>query len=320
MCGYCIEKVMIELLEQEIGSKAPIPEDQNSAMLLESLAQETGFPMHSLKFARAWDKEPDILYVLHCRSLEAIAARPVSAAEGGPPHNALVKHYHAYRRMASTRFKKDELKVILPHPSWLMLYDPDFVFSKAKWSEFTDKPDLLDQCADLLERYHSWWLRGEGQHKNDLNLRMKQTGVLDPIEDITRDEWELFYSLFPAIYFALNYLSRYGEDLGPVENVALTDINGVPDFPGFDLWLQRKAFTSAVQARGTSFLLDNLELELRPLLIYYAFLRFDLVRKEREQTIKKISTLMKQIYLCGEFAKEANTHIEKIDYYLNSKE
>ena len=77
MCGYCIERVMIELLEREMRSMAPVPEDHISVMLLESLAQETGFPMHSLKCARAWDKEPDVLYVLHCRSLEEIVSRPV---------------------------------------------------------------------------------------------------------------------------------------------------------------------------------------------------------------------------------------------------
>ncbi|MEF8941549.1 MAG: hypothetical protein V5B78_02030 [Desulfohalobiaceae bacterium] len=305
---------MIEFLEREIGSNAPIPEDQSSAVLLESYAQETGFPMHSLKFARAWDKELDILYVLHCRALEEIVASPALAAKGSPPHNALVKHYHAYRRMVSTRFKTVELENILPHPSWLILYDPDFVFSQAKWSEFTANPDLLAQCASLLERYHSWWLKGEGQNKNDLHQRMNKTGVLDPIEDITREEWELFYSLFPAIHFALIYLSRYGEDLSPVENIALTDVNGVPDFPGFDLWLQRKGLARAVQARGACFLLGNLELELRPLLMFYAFLRFDCVRKEREQIIQGMRSLMKKRYSYGEFEEEANKYIHKMHY------
>ena len=312
MCGYCIEKAMIDLLDREMGSSAPLSEDQMSILLLDSHTQETGFPMHCLKHAREWDKELDILYVLHCRSLEEIATRPASATKGSPPHNALIKHYHAYKRFASSRLKRNDLENILPHPSWLILYDPDFIFSQTKWEELTSNPDLLAQCASLLERYYFWWLRGEGQQKNDLDQRMKKTGVLDPIEDITRDDWDLFYSLFPAVYFALVYLSRHGEDLNPVENIALTDVNGVPDFPGFDLWLQRKALACAVQVRGVTFLLNNLDWEMRPVLIYYAFLRFEFVRKKRGRIILGMRSLVKQRCVNDELEEEANKYMQKM--------
>ena len=164
-------------------------------------------------------------------------------------------------------------------------------------------------------RYHSWWLKGEGQNKNDLHQRMKRTGVLDPIEDIAREEWKLFYSLFPAVYFALIYLSRYGEDLAPVEKIALTNVNGVPDFPGLDLWLQRRALACAVQARGVTFLLNNIDREMRPVLIYYAVLRFEFVKKEREQIIQRMHNI-KQKYTYGEFLEEMNIYIENLNCSL----
>lgn len=316
MCGYCIEKAMIDLLDREMGSSAPLSEDQMSILLLDSHTQETGFPMHCLKHAREWDKELDILYVLHCRALEEIVARPGSAAKSSLPHNALVKHYHAYRRMASSRFeKKDELKDILPHPSWIVLYDPDFVFSPVMWREFTARTDLPAQCAELLERYHAWWLKGEGQHKNDLDQRLEETGVLDPIEDIAREDRELFYSLFPAVSFALFYQSRYGEDLTPVENVALTDVAGVPDFTGFDLWLQRRALACSVQARGASFLLDNLGPELRPLLIFYGFLRFEAIREKKELICSRMMSVIEKNDFSHEVEEEVHKYKEKMNCY-----
>ncbi len=79
----------------------------------------------------------------------------------------------------------------------------------------------------LLEQYYKWWLKGEDLTKNDLNKKLEETGVLDPIEDISCSDLERFYNLYPAIFFAMNYCGRNSPELPALKSIAL-------DYPNAD--------------------------------------------------------------------------------------
>ena len=314
MCGYCIEKNMFDLLGQEVISGAPAQMDQDDAMIIEPYAQETNFLMHTLKYARNLEMEQEVLYILHCRALEEIAVRPDSAMKSSLPQMTLVKHYHAYQNFIRSRFNPSVIKNRLPCSSLAFLYSPEFVFAHDKWSGFLFHENLLQQCSELLHFYHSWWLVGQDQEKNDLNKRMEETGVCDPIEDISDEEWDRFYDLFPAVYFALVYAGQYGQDLSLIEKIALTHPNGVPHFPGFDLWIARKAYMIVLQKKGVSFVFENMNFEFRPSLAYYGFLKLEWMRQNKEELISRMTSwaesqemLTEHVLYAREFAEEMQT-------------
>lgn len=271
VCGYCVEQVLInDILEQEWSTGKPILEDQVHGILLPCHAQESNFILHSVKFARSRDMVDEVLPILHCRALEKIILRPESALETSLPQMALAKHYHEYQRTLPYTWPYESIINLLPAPAWATLYWPEFVFSRKAWEDFMHIQDLLDQATSLVQAYCTWWLQGHEQAKNDLQQRMDETGVLDPLEDINEHEWERFHSLFPALYFALCYLGGKGLNLDVVEKVALTSPNGVPLFSGHDLWLQRKAMTYLVSNKGASYLIQKIPPYLRLEPVYYA--------------------------------------------------
>lgn len=313
MCGICLELHLMDLLEREYRTKAPVPQEDLEEVLLEPYAQESNFLMHCLKYARAFDMEDNVLSVVHCRALEEIALRPETAMQDSLAMIVLIKHYHAFKRFIASRIISDKVLKWLPAPSWHNLYSPGFIFAKDRWDLFLGDKDLLIQCTGLLERYHSWWLLGKGQQKNDLSRKLRETGIMDPIEDITRDEWQEFYEIFPAIYFALAYVSRYGTDMHWIEKIALTEPNGVPDFPGYDLWLKRKAFIFSIKHNGISFLLDNINPYFRPLPAYYCFLRLNEAQINKKEIIQALKFQINQSETPGEYADHAREYIEKMD-------
>ncbi|EFI36083.1 hypothetical protein Dthio_PD3530 [Desulfonatronospira thiodismutans ASO3-1] len=175
MCGICLELHLMDLLEREYRTKAPVSQEDLEEVLLEPYAQESNFLMHCLKYARAFDMEDNVLSVVHCRALEEIALRPETAMQDSLAMIALIKHYHAFKRFIASRTISDKVLKWLPAPSWHNLYSPGFIFAKDKWGQFLGDKDLLVQCNGLLERYHSWWLLGKGQQKNDLSRKLRET-------------------------------------------------------------------------------------------------------------------------------------------------
>ncbi len=308
MCGHCIENVMLDLLEQEISTGRP-DQDEKVSPLFESLTQETNFLMHGLKLARKFEMMDETFYVVLCRAIEEIVNHPDTAMRSSLPQMALIKHMHGYKKFIASRFNADELKSLLPDPTWMALYQPDFVFSASAWTEFFSRDTLLSESAHLLEKYCKWWLKGEDQTKIDLDKRLQETGVLDPIEDISDSDWERFYNLYPAIYFAMNYCSRNSPDLPTLQSIAMDYPNGVPHFPGYDLWLGRKALVMMIKHHGVDFLLGNISEELSLNRLYYAFIRLESVRNTKDQIIEKLQVVLDNDDPYGEFRDNAEEYI-----------
>ncbi|MFO7803066.1 MAG: hypothetical protein R6V55_12300 [Desulfovermiculus sp.] len=136
--------------------------------------------------------------------------------------------------------------------------------------------------------------------------------VLDPIEDVSLEERQRLYHLLPCLYFALIFLSSQRQGIDSLEKIALTPPHGVPDFSGFDLWLQRKALVCMLGHKGISFLLDNLHPELCLEPVYYAFLRMPLVRQRREDLIQKLKALSRTVPQSSEMYEDAVKYMHKI--------
>lgn len=321
MCGYCVEMAALDLIEKEVLSGAPLHMDDLHGLVLAPFTQESRYCLHNAQMARSFEALPEVLYTLHCLALGELGS--VSGRVSGSVFNiahgeslvkaALVKHLHDYRQMLSTAFPSHvELLGLLPHPEWTMLYGQEALFSEARRGAFLSDPLLQDQCTGLLKSYHDWWLQGNGLLRNDLTRRMDETGMLDPLEDIRDSEWDTLERLFPALFFALDFLGRHGRRLEVVAAVALTSPAGVPRFTGLDLWLQRRALSVMIRRQGPEFLLDNLNRDFRPLLVRYTFMRLSRVRSLKPQLVGHLQSMIRTDEQRSEFDDEAQICLDRI--------
>jgi len=100
---------------------------------------------------------------------------------------------------------------------------------------------MTSECRRLLEHYVSWWLQGEGLGKNDLLAMMEETGIMDPINDVTDADRTRFALLCRAVYFSILVIGRTAEGKQLLLAIAQKWPAGVSFFDGDDLWLQRVA-------------------------------------------------------------------------------
>ena len=125
----------------------------------------------------------------------------------------------------------------------------------------------------LLKQYEDYRLKGIGLHHNDLDERFKQTGVFDPIEDITAEDRAAFAARFPAFWFALYWVGHHPERADALWGVVTQDPIGVPDFEGLELWLQRRAALITYDIYGLAPFTNNLAALRADLFQYIALMR-----------------------------------------------
>jgi len=122
------------------------------------------------------------------------------------------------------------------------LYEPQTYLNASIWNETVGNiNDWLDFSCSLLDHYYNWWLKGDGLIKNNLEQIMKETGIFDPIDDISDDQRDRFYNLIPLLSFAVDVVGLIEPDNTSLRNVAFNYPYGVPVFDAFDLWIMRKA-------------------------------------------------------------------------------
>ena len=167
------------------------------------------------------------------------------------------------------------------HSSWNLLGNSNLYFDKSKWEIFINNKELLIRNSEnTLASYHRWWIQGENMKMSDPSQRMEETGIMDPIDDTTPEEWDKFYSSFPYLYFSLLFLLKHQDNSEIIRRIALSDRNVVPDFLGYDLCLQRKAFVACVKKYGVSFIIENYD-DIRLELIYYALLKKSICNEDK---------------------------------------
>ena len=156
---------------------------------------------------------------------------------------------------------------------WKPLGEDEIYVDFGAWRRFISNKELLISCAtSSLNQYYNFWVLGVGKEISDPDVRFEKTGILDPIENTTSKDWDRFYSLFSIAYFSFLVLLRYQNDAALIKRIALGAPHDVPDFFGYDLWLQRKAFAACVEKYGIQFIQDNFDY-IRLELIYYTLLK-----------------------------------------------
>lgn len=183
------------------------------------------------------------------------------------------------------------------YKAWSALQNPQLYKDKICWDKFiSNKEELIANSEQTLQSYFNWWILGDNKEKSDPLEMMKKTGIMDPIDGTSADDFKRFYSLFPLVFFALTFLSKHKRRAEIIQQIALNSPNDVPDMPGFDLWLQRKAFALCVDEYGIQFILDNYELYfIRSQLIFYVLFKVDLSQSELKMLREFISKNLAKI-------------------------
>ena len=258
MCGYCIEEgIVYSLLEDEqainkVDFLAPI-------FILES--HNYFGTMTKIRNLSNFSRLIDVVF---CRVWETLINE---------------ENDDAYQRI-SIKCGADTIDKFLSkikgnqdHPSWHLLGDSNLYLSESNWKMFIDNKELLIRNSEnTLALYHKWWIQGGNKETSDPGQRLEETGMMDPIDNTAPKEWDKFYSSFPFVFFSLNFLLRHKDSSDIIKKIALGKPSNVPDFSGYDLFLQRKAFAVCVKKYGVSFIIENYD-DIRLELIGYVLLK-----------------------------------------------
>ena len=261
MCGYCIEAaVVLDFVESEMSSNdielennwisIYLQESKNFPEIINKLKKFDNFSGSiDMAFCRLWEmwfcQEYDESYKLLKNDYD----------------EECINNFFVGLQNNSDNYR------------WRSLGDNRLYVDTGRWEQFTANINQLIADAELtLKYYHNFWVLGVNKEISDPEKRMEETGIMDPIEDTTSTDWDKLYTTFPFVYFSFLILSKYQKNSNILKYIALQSPHNVPDFSGYDLWLQRKAFTACVNEYGVQFILENYK-EIRLELIYYSILQ-----------------------------------------------
>lgn len=263
MCGYCIEGgLILSFVESEKFDK-PVEMENNWAT---SYLQEGKELAETINKTRYFDDFSHSIDICFCRV-----------------YDECIEHgYDDFYKLIASVFNKSDIHKYFTERNdccdstiWNQLGNAKLYKDKQYWEKFiSNKNQLIEESEKALNSYCKWWLSGGNKTSSDPAQRMKETGIMDPIENTTPEDWKKFYSIFPTLYFSLSYLSKHRSRSKAIKCLALTDLHDTPDFLGYDLWLQRKAFTACVKEYGSQFIFDHFE-NIRHELIFYSLLKVD---------------------------------------------
>jgi len=261
MCGYCIEGGMVlDYIENEVFSKNEGLQKYWASVCLQ---ESTEFPriISKLKTLDDFTSSIDIAFY---RLWEMFLY--------GDNQDVYDSLRQEYGEKVISDFL-DRINNNHRNDMWAVLGDNDLYIKGDCWKRFIGNRDLLiEHSESTLRSYYDFWLLGIGKETSDPEKIVEEAGAVDPIENTTPKDWDRFYSLFPVAYFSFLVLGRYKHDSEIIKRIALESPHDVPDFLGYDLWLQRKAFAVCVKNHGVQFILDNYD-DIRLELIYYSLLR-----------------------------------------------
>jgi len=261
MCGYCIEgSITLDFIERQRMSEkiefennwVPIylQESMNFPEIIDKIKTFDNFPGSiDIAFYRLWETSLNQEYsgIYHCLVNEYGDKAIDDYLEG------LKNNYH--------------------NENWKSLGGSELYINKGGWDHFLGNVNqLIEDSESTLKSYFDFWICGESKEFSDPEKRMEETGIMDPIENTTPKDWDSFYTLFPIVFFSFLIIKRFKNDSEILRRIALQSPHDVPDFLGYDLWLQRKAFVVCVKNYGIQFVLDNYD-DIRLELIYYALLK-----------------------------------------------
>lgn len=267
MCGFCVEGAMtLSFLESEIlntefvmqngWTPIYIQEANDLIEILKRIKNTTGFS-NSIDVALCRLYEVYILKGFQCSLFDYI----VSIYQEDEIAEFFVDRAESWAKTPSSLIFQDFLS---------RFCNQDIYRNKTAWEDFTNDTDrLVKESESLLKNYCNWWLLEKDEENTD------------SIDDTPPSESKQFDVIFPVLYFAFSVLRRYRPNSEVIKFIALNCSKNTPDFFGYDLWLQRKAFLVCIQEYGVLFIVENLK-KIRLELIAYAVLKQEMTTEDRE--------------------------------------
>ena len=165
-----------------------------------------------------------------------------------------------------------------------LLYDAETYFWGERSKQLRNLANVLPPCRNLLKHYISWWLKGQKLQKNDLNAMVEETGVFDPIHDITVEEHARFNLLSRAIYFSILTVGSCSAGKKMLLAIAGKPTAGVPGFDGEELWLNRVAALKLYDLDGFDMFLKYLRI-IRATDFYYICMVRDISVEQKKMML-----------------------------------
>jgi len=239
MCGFCTEYQAIYALQDDGNFRAPTESRQNNLYFY--LVGVSDISSALRKFSVETVTKPWVASTILCRAIDMLMTHGFDSETyqnllEQPQFIAAIPVACEARTEAAgsdvdTRFNSEEF-------TWLSGKDTYLVRGSFE-QHVNESSDHT--CTSLLNDYIDWWLEGGSVEHQDLRQIFKDTGILDPIDDISRSERQLLESRFITLWFVLLRTSRQSGSAEIIWKIITRGPSGVPDFDGLELWLQRRA-------------------------------------------------------------------------------
>lgn len=278
MCGYCNEgAVVLNFIKNENSSNN---EELENNWISNYLQESRHFPEIISKL-KNFDNFQGSIDVTFYRLWEAILNQ-----ENSGIYHCLVNEYGAkevnnYLTSLGNNYHNE---------GWKSLGDSELYINGHRFKQYLGNVNqLIEDSESTLKSYLEFWICGKNKQISDPQRRMEETGIMDPIQNTTPKDWDSFYTLFPTAFFSFLIIKRFRNDSEILRRIALESPHDVPDFLGYDLWLQRKSFVACVKNYGIQFVLDNYD-DIRLELIYYALLKDSICAEDLDALNNHISS------------------------------
>jgi hypothetical protein len=274
MCGYCTESIAIRALQPRENI------DSSSGFLYLYLEEVRDFPGALRQLSLETVSRSYIASITMYRAIEMLVAHGFKSES----YQALIQQPQFILAISVACIKGAEtvlsdLDARLDASDFEWLFEADTYF-KAGHFERHSNESIDPICITLLNEYVGWWLDGGSIQHQDLNQRMLDTGIMDPIEDIPEVDQLLFSHRFPALWFSLLRISSLQSGTEMLWTIITKNPSGVPDFDGLDLWLQRRATLANYDQQGLGPFLNEVESVREGLFQYLAAARINRVEEK----------------------------------------
>jgi len=278
MCGYCIESTMIgifvkaEVFSEELElNECLLPNHiQETQNISEIIIWGSQFDTVNSPFVHSGRRllQPNDFHrtidIAFCRFWETLLYQGEDCV-----YQTIVQEYG---KKIVNKFL-DELRNNEDCRAWISLSDMNLYEDSRCWDQFIgNKKQLIENAEVTLKFYYDWWIRGICKAEGNPVTTDGKITIIESIMNTSEEDWKRFYCVFPVVYFSFLILTKYKKNSDIIRHIALDWPDDVPDFPGHDLWLQRKAFIFCVREYGIQFILEN-DLPCRIELIYYSLLK-----------------------------------------------
>ncbi len=280
MCGYCVEELALRILREDVQGILQMKNLRGTPCHYFYLRETSDFisSMDRIRRSLAQKKQAFFDEVTHSVLLYRGLEMLINKGFDSPEYRQLLKKplYREAVAVCCTTEIQQEFEAVsaeLNISHLALLYDPETYFWKRSSRQYQLLSDLIPSCRELLKHYISWWLDGKGLRKNDLMAMMDETGVMDPIDDISEEENSRFRLLVRAIFCSILTIGKCTAGRNMLLAIVQRLPAGVPYFNGEDLWLQRIAALKLIDLEGFDIFHKNLT-SIRATTYYY----LDIVR------------------------------------------